>query len=71
MYYTVENKNISFNFWGSLVTLQKRDTENMSMSLDNNFLPWETPATKYHIYSITNFMANILAEKILYSDFSI
>ena len=31
---------------------------------------WETPATKYHIYSITNFMANILADKTLYSDFS-
>ena len=34
---------------------------------------WETPATnmtKYHIYSITNFMANILADKTFYSDFS-
>ena len=40
------------------------------MSLDNNFFKWETPATKYHVYSITNFMANILADKILYSDFS-
>ena len=28
------------------------------------------PATKYHIYSITNFMANILADKTLNSDFS-
>ena len=34
------------------------------------FFKRETPATKYHIYSITNFMANILADKILYSDFS-
>ena len=48
-----------------------------SMSLDNNCLQmaheWETPATnmtKYHIYSITNFMANSLAEKTFYSDFS-
>ena len=34
------------------------------------FFKWETPATKYHIYSVTNFMANILADKILYSDIS-
>ena len=34
------------------------------------FFKWETPVTKYHIYSITNFMVNILADKILYSDFS-
>ena len=34
------------------------------------FFKWETPATKYHIYSITNLMANILADKILNSDFS-
>ena len=34
------------------------------------FFKWETPKTKYHIYSITNFMANILADKTLYSDFS-
>ena len=26
------------------------------MSLDNNFLQMGKPATKYHIYSITNFM---------------
>ena len=41
------------------------------MSLDLTiFFKWETPATKYHIYSLTNFMVNILADKILYSDFS-
>ena len=34
------------------------------------FFKWETPVAKYHIYSITNFMANILADKTLYSDFS-
>ena len=34
------------------------------------FFKWETPATKYHIYSMTNFMANILADKTLNSDFS-
>ena len=34
------------------------------------FFKWETLATKYHIYSITNFMANILADKTLNSDFS-
>ena len=34
---------------------------------------WETPATnmtKYQIYSITNFMANLLADKTFYSDLS-
>ena len=34
------------------------------------FFKWETLATKYYIYSITNLMANILADKILNYDFS-
>ena len=33
------------------------------MSLDNNFLQMGNTCKKYHIYSITNFMANILADK--------
>ena len=33
------------------------------------FFKWETPVKKYYIYSITNFMANISADKTLYSDF--
>ena len=41
-----------------------------SVSLDNIFFKWEKPATKYHIYFITYFMANILADKILNSDLS-
>ena len=40
------------------------------MSLDNIFFKWETPATKYYIYSIANLLANILADKTFYSDFS-
>ena len=40
--------------------------------MDKNFLQMEkkTHATKYYIYSIANFMANILADKTLYFDFS-
>ena len=34
------------------------------------FSKWETPATKCHICSITNFMAKILADTTLYSDLS-
>ena len=58
------------SLWKSLVTLQKRDTEKSQCLWIIVFLKWETPATKYPIYSITNFMANILADKTSYSDFS-
>ena len=34
------------------------------------FFKWKTPATKYQIHSIPNFMANILADKTVNSDFS-
>ena len=50
--------------------LQKRDTEKSQCLWITIFFKWETPATKYHIYFITNFMANILADKTLYPDFS-
>ena len=53
-----------------IVTLQKKDTEKSQCLWITIFFKWETPATKYHIYSITNFMANIKADKTLYSDFS-
>ena len=53
-----------------LVMLQKRDTEKSQCLWITIFFKWETPATKYHIYFITNFMAYILADKILYSHFS-
>ena len=34
------------------------------------FFKWETHATKYHIYPITDLLANILTDKLLYSDLS-
>ena len=42
------------------------------MSLDNNFLQMGNNLQQSitFILNITNFMANILADKILYSDFS-
>ena len=63
------------SLWNSLVTLQKRDTKEKKKKKNQClwitiFFKWETPATKYHIYSVTNFMANILEDKTLYSDFS-
>ena len=53
-----------------LVTLQKIDTEKKSQYLSIKiFFKWELPARKYHIYSITKFMANILTDKRLFSEF--
>ena len=37
------------------------------MSLDNNCLQMGKTCKKYHIYSITNVMANTSADKMLYS----
>ena len=54
----------------NLVTLQKRDTKKRQCLWITISFKWEAPATKYHIYSITNFAANILADKTLNSDFS-
>ena len=75
-YYTVQNKTISFNFWTFNSTLKicnhvtKEDTEKSQYLWIKISFKWETLATKYHIYSITNFMANSLANKRLYSEFS-
>ena len=53
-----------------LVTLQKRDTHIHTQSQ----CLWEKNNRKheksYQIYFITNFKANILTDKLLYSDFS-
>ena len=76
-YCTLLNKNISFNFWTCNITLKigysryKRGTPKNSQCLWITIsFKWETPATKYHIYTITNFMASILSGKLLHSDFS-
>ena len=35
------------------------DTKKSQCLWKTSFFKWETPATNYHIYSITNLMANI------------
>ena len=57
------------SLWKFVSHITKGGHRKKSMSLDNNFLQMGGGG-KHHIYSITNFMANILADKTLYSDFS-
>ena len=52
------------SLWKVISHVTKEEHWKKSMSLNNNFLQSITK------YSITNFMANILADKTLYSDFS-
>ena len=58
------------SLWKFVSHVTKEGQWKKSMSLDTKFLQMGKPATKYHIYSISNFMANILADKTLNSDFS-
>ena len=47
------------SLWKLVSHVTKEGHRKKSMSLDNNFLQMGKPATEHHIYSITNFMANI------------
>ena len=58
------------SLWKFVSHITKEGHQKNSLSLDNNFLKMGNTCNKVSHLSITNFMANILADKTSYSDFS-